>query len=109
VVDLKKDEDFRTLGVELLSIAPDPAIAWRADGRELGIRDFDTVLTDAENEVATSQGVMRWAVGGGPVTRSPSLTGLERSRGSWTSAASRTAASCTSSPHEIVRQVRDHL
>jgi hypothetical protein len=32
----------------------------------MGIRDFDTVLTDPENKVATSHGVMQWAVGSEP-------------------------------------------
>ena len=60
MVDLQKSEDFRALGVELLSIAPDSISAWRDDGEEYGIRDYRMVLSDAENEVANRYDVMRW-------------------------------------------------
>jgi alkyl hydroperoxide reductase subunit AhpC len=66
VVDLQKDRAFQGLGVELVSISPDPVDAWREEGRQIGIRDFEAVLTDPENRVATSYGVMRWAMGGEP-------------------------------------------
>jgi peroxiredoxin len=65
VVDLQKDRDFGALNVELLSIAPDSLDAWRKDGEQLGIRDFETVLTDEGNEVARRYGVMRWAAATG--------------------------------------------
>lgn len=65
MVDLQTDEDFQGLGVELLSIAPDPLDAWREEGRRSGIPDFETVLSDAGNEVARRYGVMRWAVPSG--------------------------------------------
>ena len=37
VVDLQKSKDFQALGVELVSIAPDPGEAWRDDGEEYGL------------------------------------------------------------------------
>jgi hypothetical protein len=43
VVDLQEDERFRSLNVELLSIAPDPVDAWREEGGAMGIREFETV------------------------------------------------------------------
>jgi hypothetical protein len=46
--------------VELLSIAPDPAEAWRDDGERYGIREYETVLSDEGNEVAERYDVMRW-------------------------------------------------
>jgi peroxiredoxin len=66
VVDLQKDKDWRSLGVELLSISPDSTEAWREAGRDIGIRDFSGVLSDAGNKVARAYGVMQWAVGGEP-------------------------------------------
>lgn len=66
VVDLQEDEAFQDLGVELVSLSPDPVDAWREDGQATGIRNFDTVLSDLGNKVATSYGVMQWAVGGEP-------------------------------------------
>ncbi|MEX0990071.1 MAG: redoxin domain-containing protein [Actinomycetota bacterium] len=71
VVDLQKDKDFQALGVELVSIAPDSQKAWRSDGREWELTDYDTVLTDADNQVADSYGVLRWAH---PITGEPGHT-----------------------------------
>jgi hypothetical protein len=65
VVDLQKDERFRSLDVELLSIAPDPVDAWREEGGAMGIREFETVLSDEGNQVAYRFGVMRWAAATG--------------------------------------------
>ena len=60
VVDLQKNENFEALGIELLSIAPDSAEAWRADGEEYGLRDLGSVLSDEGNKVAARYDVMRW-------------------------------------------------
>jgi peroxiredoxin len=65
VVDLQEDEHFRRLNVELLSIAPDPVDAWREEGGAMGIREFETVLSDEGNQVARRYGVMRWAAATG--------------------------------------------
>jgi peroxiredoxin len=65
VVDLQESKDFQELGVELVSIAPDPVDAWRADGERYGIMDYQTVLSDAENEVAQRYDVLRWAAATG--------------------------------------------
>ena len=62
MVDLQKSQDFQALGVELMSIAPDTVESWRDDGREYGIQDYRTVLSDVENEV---EPVRRNEVGGG--------------------------------------------
>jgi peroxiredoxin len=71
VVDLLKDPAFQRLDVELVSIAPDPPDAWRADGTEFGLTDFSTVLTDAGNEVAARYDVLKWKH---PVTGEPGHT-----------------------------------
>ena len=60
VVDLQEDEDFRTMDVALVSISPDPVDAWRSEGKSLGITT--PMLSDTGNEVASSFGVMRWAM-----------------------------------------------
>lgn len=109
VVDLQEDGGFRELGVELLSIAPDPADAWRGAGREMGIRDFDGVLTDVENRVATSYGVMRWAMGSEPghtfvlVNESGEVAWLQDY------GALENGGVMYVLPHEVVQQVADHL
>ena len=109
VVDLHEDKDFQGLGVELLSIAPDPVDAWRDAGKDMGIRNFDGVLTDAENKVATSYGVMRWAMGGEPghtfvlVDESGEVIWLQDY------GALENGGVMYVLPHEIVREVSDHL
>lgn len=60
VVDLQESKKFRALGVELLSIAPDSQDDWLEDGRQHGVPDFETVLSDEDNLVATSYNVMQW-------------------------------------------------
>jgi alkyl hydroperoxide reductase subunit AhpC len=109
VVDLQEDKNFQDLGVELLSISPDPGDAWREEGREMGIRDFHTVLTDPENKVATSYGVMRWAMGDEPghtfilVDESGEIAWLQDY------GALENGGLMYVLPHEIVQQVTDHL
>lgn len=109
VVDLQESKAFRALDVELLSIAPDPVDAWRAEGRDYGIRDFDTVLSDPGNEAATAYGVMRWAMGSEPghtfvlVDRSGRVTWV-RDYGAMENGGLMYVV-----PDEIVRGVRDHL
>jgi peroxiredoxin len=65
VVDLQQSQAFQALGVELVSIAPDTLEAWLDDGEQYGIKDFDTVLSDADNKVADRYDVLRWAAATG--------------------------------------------
>ena len=65
VVDLQQSEAFQALGVELVSIAPDPVQAWRNDGKQYGIRDYGAVLSDVQNDVANRYDVLRWAAATG--------------------------------------------
>ena len=58
VVDLQNDEAFGSLGVELLSISPDPVEAWAEEARANGIEL--PLLSDDGNRVATAYGVLRW-------------------------------------------------
>jgi peroxiredoxin len=109
VVDLQEDKDFRGLGVELLSISPDPVDAWREAGNDIGIRNFDGLLTDAENKVATSYGVMQWAVGSEPghtfvlVDESGEVAWLQDY------GALENGGIMYVLPREVTRQVKDHL
>lgn len=64
VVDLQEDETFRRLGVELLSISPDPIDFWESEAKKYEIEV--AVLSDPGNEVANKYGVMKWAVGAEP-------------------------------------------
>jgi peroxiredoxin len=63
-VDLQRDKKFMTTGVALLSISPDPVDRWRA---EVDRSKIDLpVLSDPDNRVADSYGVMQWAMGSEP-------------------------------------------
>jgi alkyl hydroperoxide reductase subunit AhpC len=60
VVDLQEDPGFQALDVEVLSISPDPVIAWREEGEAFGIKT--PMLSDPRNVVASRYGVMRWGI-----------------------------------------------
>lgn len=60
VVDLQKDEAFRRLDVQLLSISPDPLAAWRDEGGALGVTE--PMLSDVANEVWDRYGTADWTV-----------------------------------------------
>jgi peroxiredoxin len=61
VVDLQDDESFQALGIELLSISPDPVAAWREEGHNLGITE--PMLSDAGNRVWSRYGTISWMMG----------------------------------------------
>ena len=109
VVDLQEDEAFQRLNVELLSISPDSLEDWREAGKEMGIEDFNGVLSDAENKVATRFGVMQWAVGSEPghtfvlVDESGEVAWLQDY------GALENGGIMYVLPHEVVRQVREHV
>ena len=71
MVDLQNDRDFRALGVELISIAPDAPEDWRKAGADYELDDFSTVLSDDGNEVASAYDVLKWRH---PVTGEPGHT-----------------------------------
>ena len=48
------------MGIELLSISPDPISAWKQEGARLGITL--PTLSDAGNRVANEYGVMQWGM-----------------------------------------------
>jgi peroxiredoxin len=63
VVDLQNDETFKELGIELLSISPDPVDAWRDEGSALGITE--PMLSDAGNAVWDRYGTADWMMATG--------------------------------------------
>jgi hypothetical protein len=83
--------------------------ALRATGNDIGIRNFDGLLTDAENKVATSYGVMQWAVGSEPghtfvlVDESGEVAWLQDY------GALENGGIMYVLPREVTRQVKDHL
>ena len=64
VVDLQESKEFNSLGIQLLSISPDPVDLWESEAKKYDITL--PVLSDPGNEVADSYGVMQWAVGAEP-------------------------------------------
>ena len=109
VVNLQKDKDFQGLNVELLSLSPDSLEDWREAGEDMGIRDFDGVLSDAGNMVATKYGVMRWAIGDEPGHTFVLVN--ESGEVAWFQdyGALENGGIMYVVPQEVVRQVRAHL
>jgi alkyl hydroperoxide reductase subunit AhpC len=110
VVDLQKSEDFKALGVELLSIAPDTVQSWRDEGEEFGIQDYRGVLSDVENEVANRYDVMKWAA----ATGEPGHTFIlidESGKVSWIRdyGALENGGIMYVVPDELIRELQDHL
>jgi len=58
VVDLQNNQAFKDLGIQLLSISPDTADAWRAEGGKLGISS--PMLSDTGNAVWLQYGTVDW-------------------------------------------------
>lgn len=110
VVDLQKSEDFQTLGVELVSIAPDTVESWRDDGDQYGIQDYSAVLSDVENEVANQYDVMKWAAATGEPGHTFIL--IDKSGNvSWIRdyGALENGGIMYVVPDELVRELRSHL
>jgi peroxiredoxin len=63
VVDLQNSTEFEGMGVELLSLSPDPLDAWATEAANLGIRT--PLLSDGGNRVAEAYGVMQWQMPSG--------------------------------------------
>lgn len=108
VVDLQKSEEFRGLGVELLSIAPDAVDDWAKEAEQLGIRL--PLLSDEGNRVAGKYGVMRWAAPSGEPGHTFVLideTGQIRWVGDY--GAPEHGSIMYVVPDEVIQQVREHL
>jgi peroxiredoxin len=64
VVDLQKDQAFKSLDVELLSIATDSVDAWQTEAQK---NDIELpLLSDEGARVSNEYGVMRWDMMGEP-------------------------------------------
>lgn len=64
MVDLQRDEDFKALDVELVSIATDPVGAWKDAAQGEGISL--PLLSDEGASVSNEYDVMKWQMGGEP-------------------------------------------
>ncbi len=62
-MDLQKDERFSSLGVEVVSIAPDPIPDLTREAKQYGITS--PFLSDAGNKIAYAYDVMKWAAPSG--------------------------------------------
>lgn len=63
VVDLQNSEDFKALGVEIVSIARDPAEEQAPAAQQLGITV--PMLIDADAQVSSAYNVMQYAIDNG--------------------------------------------
>ena len=64
IVDLEADESFTALGVEILSIAFDPADVQTRAGAEFGV-ETTPLLVDGDQSVSETYDVLKWAVATG--------------------------------------------
>lgn len=108
VVDLQNDPAFQDLNVALLSISPDSVDAWQSEAKGFGIKL--PVLSDANNRVANSYGVMEWAM----PTGEPGHTFVLVNKGGkvrWLQdyGAPENGGRMYVVPDEVVQEVRSHL
>lgn len=62
-MDLQNSDEFKAMGVEIVSIARDAATEQESASQELGIKV--PMLVDANGQVATEYGVMKYAMTNG--------------------------------------------
>jgi peroxiredoxin len=108
VVDLQDDKALKELGVELLAISPDPAPAWRSEGRAIGIAV--PMLTDRGNAVWDQYGIPGWTMAGGEPGHTFFLVD-EDGKIAWTRdyGAPENGGVMYVEPPEITEQVKDAL
>lgn len=63
VVDLQESEEFKVLGVQLVSLSPDTVGSWSSEGAEIGITT--PALSDPGNKVWGDYGSLAWTMGSG--------------------------------------------
>lgn len=108
MVDLQKSEAFRSLGVELLSISPDPVDAWEDEGGGLGITM--PMLSDEDNRVWLRYGIVDWMMATNEPGHTFFLVGPD-GRLAWVRdyGAPENGGLMYVSPKELVREIEDHL
>jgi peroxiredoxin len=60
VGDLERSKKFNTLGIQLVSISPDPLESWQQVAEEFDLQT--PLVADTGNKVAQRYGVMQWRV-----------------------------------------------
>ena len=108
VVDLQNDPRFSALGVQLLSISPDPVGAWQKEGEKLGITE--PMLSDEGNKVWFGYGSSSWMM----PTSEPGHTFIlvdAKGRVAWVRdyGATEHGGAMYVAPKEVVQQLADHL
>jgi peroxiredoxin len=108
VVDLQRDEEFRGMDVQLLSISPDPPAAWAQEGGSFGITQ--PMLSDAGNSVWLRYGTTAWTM----ATNEPGHTFVlvdESGKVVWVRdyGAPENGGLMYVAPPLLVGQIRDHL
>ncbi|TMK29140.1 MAG: peroxiredoxin family protein [Actinobacteria bacterium] len=108
VVDLQNDPRFRALGVQLLSISPDPVGAWQREGEKLGITE--PMLSDVGNRVWFRYGSISWMMPTSEPGHTFILVGRD-GRVLWVRdyGAMEHGGAMYVSPREVVRQIGDLL
>ena len=108
VVDLQESQEFEELGVQLVSLSPDPVDAWASEAAEMGITT--PTLSDPENEVWGDYGSPAWTMGTGEPGHTFFLVGGQ-GRVLWLRdyGAPESGGAMYVEPSEITDQVRDAL
>jgi peroxiredoxin len=108
VVDLQKSDAFKSLGVQLLSISPDPVDAWRSEGDGMGISL--PMLSDAGNAVWLKYGTVDWMM----TSNEPGHTFIlvdETGTVAWVRdyGAPENGGLMYVAPYELVQSIQEHL
>jgi peroxiredoxin len=108
VVDLQKSRAFKSLGVQLLSLSPDPAEAWGDEGGSMGISL--PMLSDAGNAVWLRYGTVDWMM----ASNEPGHTFIlvdETGNVAWVRdyGAPEHGGLMYVPPEELARQIQEHL
>jgi peroxiredoxin len=108
VVDLQKSEAFKNLGIQLLSLSPDPVETWRDEGAGMGISS--PMLSDASNVAYLRYGTVAWMM----ASNEPGHTFIlvdETGTVAWVRdyGAPENGGLMYVAPDELVQSIREHL
>jgi peroxiredoxin len=108
VVDLQKSGAFKSLGIQLLSLSPDPVDAWRDEGAGMGISS--PMLSDVGNATYLRYGTVAWMM----ASNEPGHTFIlvdETGTVAWVRdyGAPENGGLMYVAPDELVQLIREHL